>query len=215
MDQCWAIWSYNYCWNSVFSAWLAPPGDGWQLVPTELWPQQGPSGIQTRLISSPQDKARALSQRGRSLRGMQQALLSAPPGLKAQCPLQVLLNSGFQRASLRKVKHEDSVHRKGRKKNVKPPHPTQRTFYSAQQINLYFPVICIIISDLLAAKSDCAFCCCSHRWFYLPSPPSANYLMIWKLHSNLQGESLIKQPLQWIIQEQYKNHSLTHLFQPT
>lgn len=88
MDRCWAIWSYNYCWNSVFSAWLAPPRDWWQLASTELWPQRGPCGTQTGLVPSRPDDARALSQRGRRLRGVQQALLPAPPGLRAQCPLQ-------------------------------------------------------------------------------------------------------------------------------
>lgn len=73
-----------------------------------------------------------------------------------------------------------------------------------QQIKLSFPVICVTISELLAVISDCAFYCCSHRWFSLLSPPSVNYLMIWKLHSDSWGEILFKRTLQWIIWFQCK-----------
>lgn len=73
-----------------------------------------------------------------------------------------------------------------------------------QQIKLSFPVICVTISELLAVISDCAFYCCSHRWFSLLSPPSVNYLMIWKLHSDPWGEILFKRTLQWIIWFQCK-----------
>lgn len=132
MELNWAIWCYNCSPNSVCYAWLAPTGDRWQPASKELSPQGGP--LWHLDMPLPSDNARTSEPEERKgwglcrrhyLQSLQGERLNAPS--KMLC-LPVPINARIQRVSLKKVKREDDIHWKGRKKNIKLLHPFQKHF---------------------------------------------------------------------------------------
>lgn len=168
----------------------------------------GPCGTQTGLIPSPSPPGNAESTEpeggkdwGVCSRRYFQPLQGK--GLTHCSPKShhgsALINAGIQRASWRKVRHEDSMPQKGRRKNVKPPDPSQRTFYSVQSVNQFpsdlsyniWPACCYFWWRFLLLFTQMIFSAFPSRC-QLPNDLETPF--------KFMREFLFKRPLPWIIQ---------------
>lgn len=114
-------WCYSCSQNSVCSAWLAPPGTDDSQYLRCCGHKVHPCGTET--VPAPPRQCKMHWVKGKErLRGV---LGKGLNGASGRHHLPVLINAKIQKASLRRGKCEDYMHWKGRKRNVKTPHPFQ------------------------------------------------------------------------------------------